>query len=136
MATRQWIEMPVAAGDADGHGARPKYPVEASALLVYRGSKVYVSFSGRGDHGTTRRPDVRRLTPAEARAFEESFSFPLPSPPPPAPGARQAGAPLGLGDLVSRLTHRVGIAECGGCRRRRSLLNRLVVWGWWRRPPY
>jgi hypothetical protein len=128
MATRQWIEMPVAASDG-GRRAQPKYPVDASALLVYRGSKVYVSFSGRSDHGTTGHPDVRRLTPVEAQAFEESFSFPLPS-----PGGREAGAPLRLGDLVSRLTHGVGIAECSGCQSRRSLLNKFVVWGWWRRP--
>lgn len=129
MMTRRWIEMPVVASDAPGAPARPKYPVDASAMLVYRGPKVYVSFTGRGDRGMTGHPDVRRLTPAEARAFEESFSFPLPT-----PGARRAGGPLGLGDLVSRVTHGMGITECSGCQRRRSLLNKLVVWGWWRRP--
>lgn len=127
MATRHWIEMPVVADDDSRRLARPKYPVDTSALLVYRGPRVYVSFTGRADRRTTGHPDVRRLTPAEARAFEESFPFPLPS-----PGAWQTGGPLRLGDLVSRVTRRAGITECGGCQRRRSLLNRFVVWGWWR----
>jgi hypothetical protein len=127
MATRHWIEMPVAADDHNLRTARPKYPVDASALLVYRGSKVYISFAGRGDRRTTRHPDVHRLTPAEARAYEDNFPFPLPT-----PRAWQAEGPVRLGDLVSRVTHRAGITECSGCQRRRSLLNRFVVWGWWR----
>jgi hypothetical protein len=127
MATRHWIEMPVVADDDNPRTARPKYPVDTSALLVYRGPKVYVSFSGHGDRGTTGHPDIRRLTSAEAQAFEDSFPFPLPS-----PGAWPAPGPLRLGDLVSRATQRAGITECSGCQRRRSLLNRLVVWGWWR----
>ena len=130
MATRQWIQMPAADGATPlGQPTRPKYPVDASALLVYRGSNVYVSFSkDAGDSEVLKQPDVRRLTPDEVRRLEESFPFPLP-----VPGVHRHGGPVRLGDLVSGLTGRLGIAECRGCQRRRTFLNNLVVWGWWRR---
>jgi hypothetical protein len=35
------------------------------------------------------------------------------------------GGSRGLGDLLARLTARLGIRPCGGCRRRQALLNRL-----------
>jgi hypothetical protein len=130
MATRQWIQMPAAGGASVGQTARPKYPVDTSALLVYRGPNVYISFSSdASDSEALKQPDVRRLTPDEIRRLEQSFPFPLP-----VPGVNRHGGPARLGDLVSRLTGRLGIAECRGCQGRRTFLNNLVVWGWWRRP--
>ena len=32
----------------------------------------------------------------------------------------------GLGDTVSRITKRMGIKECGGCKKRKSKLNKLI----------
>ena len=32
----------------------------------------------------------------------------------------------GLGDTVSRITKRMGIRECGGCKRRKAYLNKLL----------
>jgi hypothetical protein len=32
----------------------------------------------------------------------------------------------GLGDTVSRITKRIGIKECGGCKNRKAKLNKLV----------
>ena len=34
----------------------------------------------------------------------------------------------GLGDTVAQITKMVGIAPCGGCQRRRELLNRLFAY--------
>jgi len=39
-----------------------------------------------------------------------------------APGG---AAPVGLGDVVARVTAFVGLHPCDGC-------NRAKVWGWWR----
>ncbi len=35
----------------------------------------------------------------------------------------------GLGDTVSKVTKAMGIKECGGCKRRRERLNKLVPYG-------
>ena len=32
----------------------------------------------------------------------------------------------GLGDTVSRITKRMGIRECGGCKKRKAYLNKLL----------
>ncbi|MFI1161864.1 hypothetical protein [Streptomyces sioyaensis] len=42
---------------------------------------------------------------------------------------------VGLGDLISAITRRARIPECGSCGRRRKGLNRITVWGWWRNRP-
>lgn len=35
--------------------------------------------------------------------------------------------PVGLGDLIKRLTDFLHIPQCGGCRQRQQLLNERVV---------
>ena len=40
-------------------------------------------------------------------------------------------APVGLGDVVARVTAFVGLHPCAGCRKRRHWLNRVKVWGPW-----
>ena len=37
-----------------------------------------------------------------------------------------------LGDFIYRLSRIIGIPTCTACQRRRVVLNRIVVWGWWR----
>ena len=34
---------------------------------------------------------------------------------------------VGLGDVIKRATHAIGIEACGGCERRAALLNRWVA---------
>jgi len=36
---------------------------------------------------------------------------------------------IGLGDVITRATSRVGIAPCSGCARRAASLNRMVGFG-------
>jgi len=45
-----------------------------------------------------------------------------------APGG---AAPVGLGDVVARVTAFVGLHPCDDCRKRRHWLNRVKVWGPW-----
>lgn len=119
---RAWLEMPVVSGGRDAADVRPKYAVETSALLIYRGSSVYVTpDAGDLEADVTLRPDVRVLTELEAREFENTLPFPLPAPAP------QRGAGLGLGDLVHRVTRMFGLEECDSCRRRRRALNRVSL---------
>ena len=128
MSTMTWIEMPVVRATGVGHSDRPKYPPQISSLLVYRGSKVYAGLpNARAARDVVKNSDVRLLTDTEARAFEASLPF-APSAGRFARGAAE-GWPVGLGDLVSWVAHRLGIAECSGCRKRRALLNRVVLWG-------
>jgi len=35
--------------------------------------------------------------------------------------------PIGLGDVVKRVTSRAGVRPCGGCARRAAALNRAIV---------
>ena len=39
------------------------------------------------------------------------------------------GPPRGLGEVIAAVTKRLGIRECGGCRKRRRRLNRLWMAG-------
>jgi len=39
--------------------------------------------------------------------------------------------PVGLGDVVARVTAFVGLHPCDNCRKRRHWLNRVKVWGPW-----
>lgn len=34
---------------------------------------------------------------------------------------------IGLGDVLSRASHAIGITPCGGCQRRATALNRWMV---------
>jgi hypothetical protein len=130
MTDRVWIEMPaIGTGTADDP-VRPKYPARGRAFLMHKEGKVYVTFGDEGSQeDLLQEAECRRLTPAEADAFEGSLPFPIP---------RQLfyqhrpndNRPVGLGDLVSWLARRAGFIECGACQERRWWLNRIVVWGW------
>src|SRR5215207_3427046 len=125
---RAWLEMPAVADGPGPIAVRPKYPVDASALLIYRDANVYVSYHDeRPRADVTAYSDVRLLTGPESHRFEASLPFPLPAP------IRRRG--VRLGDLVHRVTRRLGISDCPSCRERKRVFNRIVVWGWWRRSP-
>jgi hypothetical protein len=34
---------------------------------------------------------------------------------------------VGLGDVIKRVTHAIGIKPCGSCGRRAAVLNRLMI---------
>ncbi len=131
MTDTLWLEMPVAVrtGVADDR-ARPKYPVETNALLVYQGEKVYVRFpDGTAQPPALNQADCRWLTHTEAHALEESLPFPVSAP---AAHHHDGKEPVGLGEVVAWLTSKAGIEQCSACGRRKTRLNRITVWGWWR----
>lgn len=127
---RKWIEVPVVS-DELAISDQPKYSIEGSALVVYHGSKAYVTFRNANDlrrSQLTQNPDVRLLTSDESLLFEANMPFPIPE----TRRENRAGVRR-LGDLVHKATAMVGISECDACRKRKRLLNRIVVWGWWRK---
>jgi hypothetical protein len=122
--------MPTLEGDSPGHEQRPRYQVEGRAVLVYRDERVYVGIDSEDSwRGLTSLPEVRELAETEIRSFEQTLHFPLPE-----LKAREVASKgvFGLGDAVAWLARKLGFSDCGPCRRRRVLLNRLVIWGWWR----
>ena len=133
MSDTAWLEMPLATGRPSGAPARPGYPVEGSALLIYRGDKVYLASRGEAfTRELLEKPDVRWLSEAEARTLEASL---------PGVGAARLhslGKARGqsvtsdrrilLGDLISRVTAGLGISECSACGQRKRKLNRITVW--------
>jgi len=40
--------------------------------------------------------------------------------------ASKPGKSRGLGDTVKKVTDKLGIKQCGGCKKRQETLNRLV----------
>jgi hypothetical protein len=130
---RLWIEIPAVGTGAADDPVRPKYPVRGRAFLMHKEGKVYVTFGDEGSQeDVLKEADCRRLTPAEGHAFEESLPVLIPRQlfsQPPRNGRRLAG----LGDVVSWLTRLAGVTECGACQQRKRRLNRIVVWGWWRK---
>lgn len=133
MSTPVWVEMPVSEDTPQGKPARPRHMINGNALLVYRTDKVYVAVKEAEAADTLlRQSDVRQLTADEAQRIEESLpgigAARLHS-----LGARPADSQngyrrLGLGDLVSRVTSRLGIRECDACGRRKKRLNSLTIW--------
>lgn len=133
MSAPVWMEMPVSEDTLQGKPARPRHTIEGNALLIYRGDKVYVAVRETGAADTLlRQSDVRRLPADEAQRIEDSlpgigaaklYSLGVPSDDPQSRYRR-----LGLGDLVSRVTSRLGIPECDACGRRKKKLNALTIW--------
>ncbi len=133
MTDRVWIEIPAIGTGASDDPVRSKYPIQGKAFLMHQQGKVYVTFGdevAREEAAT--QADCRRLTPSEASALEGSLPFPLLSEIF-SENYHYKNRRVGLGDIVAWITHRVGIAECNACQQRKRWLNRIVVWGWWRR---
>lgn len=129
-----WLEMPVTGGAVANDPVRPVHEIGGSALLVYRGDRVYVTVDDPDlINRFTALPDVRVLSPDEVGDFEATL-----------PGAGaftgRRGARLdradsavkdgrlGLGDMISWLAGRLRIRECRACSQRRKTLNRVVSW--------
>ena len=129
MSTRQWIEMP-AISDEVANIDEPKYPVEKSALIIYRVSKAYVAFRREANperDELTKNPDVRLLTSGEGSEFEQRLPFPVLEAMLETP--QDAVGILRLGDLVRRVTTLMGIKKCSGCRKRKQFLNQIICGG-------
>jgi hypothetical protein len=131
-----WLEMPAIASADNTQTVHPKYPLSASAVVVYRGGRAYVGLSGR--HMAKKllsQPDVRLLTEGE-RGEIPSYG----------PGATveilensvrrlsrvngravRAARRVGLGDVIAAVTRQFGVPECSGCAHRRAALNRITV---------
>lgn len=67
-------------------------------------------------------------------AMGRSFQLPPDAPdfacPQGKPFTKREPAPSrGLGDTIARITKAVGIKPCGGCQKRRAMLNALVPYG-------
>jgi hypothetical protein len=64
--------------------------------------------------------------------MKETKQNPAPDPHPPArhhirlPGFVPAGEVIGLGDVIKRVTYKMGIHACPGCERRAQKLNDWV----------
>lgn len=141
MNAMRWLEVPVQPPSQGNGSPAPKYGT-GNAVVVYGTDSAYV---GTADAETVRtltsHPDVRLLSPDDLRTIEPFPGLPLTweSLENQVPGRgghhHRRGRAIGLGDVISAITRRAGIPECGGCARRRTGLNRIVVWGWWRERP-
>jgi hypothetical protein len=133
MNVRSWIEMPVSDRATPGDPTRPRYAIEGSALLVYRGERVYVALDELDViDRISQLPGVHRLSADEAASLEATL---------PGSGAfanhghmrsnhaeEEKTNEVGLGDAVSWLTNTLGIHECGACSERKKKLNKLTIW--------
>jgi hypothetical protein len=133
MNTPVWIEMPVSEDTPQGKPARPRHMINGNALLVYRNDKVYVAVrEAAAMEALLQQSDVRQLTADEAQRIEESLpgigAARLDSLGASSADSQSKYRRLGLGDLVSRVTSRLGIRECDACGRRKTRLNSLTVW--------
>jgi hypothetical protein len=133
----QWLAMPVDQQAGRNGQSALKYDAP-NAVIVHGRGTAYV---GLADDAVAERllahPDVEILSAAERKLMEplpglpvtwESLENQITSL---GKGHRRKSA-VGLGDVISALTRRARIPECGGCARRRTGLNRITVWGWWR----
>lgn len=121
--------MPVVGGETPDNPPRPKQEIVGDATLVYRGRHVYVSFKDENNAlAVAKQPETRRLTPNEVRKLEDSLPFPLLSLASRQDSDPARAKPVGLGDVVAWLMRKVGIEECESCGKRKSWLNRFVIW--------
>ncbi|MFE9724333.1 hypothetical protein ACFYQ5_12275 [Streptomyces sp. NPDC005794] len=132
-----WLAVPVEQ-KAETH-APPTVKYEVPNAVIVRGLRT--AYVGIADNKVAEQllayPDVETLG-AEERMRTE----PLPGTPmtwemlesqiPLLGAGHRHQAAVGLGDVISALTRKARIPECGSCARRRTGLNRITVWGWWR----
>lgn len=129
--TEDWASMPLMDDeDSEGlnYGVRPKYSIDAGTV-IHHGDKAYFPLMDESDnHKLLSRSDVRVLTDREVVELEQQLPYPLPS------GAFDGDIDnqqerVGLGDVIAKITHMLGITECSSCRKRRRWLNRITI-GW------
>lgn len=134
--TDNWASMPLV-DDNDSaissYRARPKYHTD-TGIVIHEGDNAYFPVSSNLDNQELlEQPDVHMLTDIEVKELEERLAYPLPS-----IGNEKSAyignkaKRVGLGDLIAMGLHKLGIAECTGCRKRRRWLNKIPV-RWQRR---
>jgi hypothetical protein len=128
-----WVELPT---DLDRQGRRhARYEVKSAEVVVYRHRKAYVCVrAGTPLEDVLSHSGVRELAPEEVERLITSYRPALY-----AQTAIEAGVasekrrrPIRLGDAISHVTSAIGVTECDGCKQRKGVMNRIVVWGWWR----
>lgn len=132
--TEDWASMPLVDDEERGglnYGVRPKYNVDAGTV-IHQGDRAYFPLVAESNnHELLERSDVRVLTDTEVGELEQQLPYPLPSQPPDEYADNQRER-VGLGDIIAKITHILGINECSGCRKRRRWLNRIPI-GWQRK---
>lgn len=136
-AVIHWLAMPVE--QKAERNAQPTLKYDVPNAVIVHGRRI--AYVGLADNKVAERllahPDVEILSAGERRRTEPLPGMPMTwemlesQIPLLGTGSRQKGA-VGLGDVISALTRRARIPECGSCARRRTGLNRITVWGWWR----
>ena len=113
---------------------QPRHPIETNAFLVYRGQSVYAALEEDDVlDRIAQLPDVRRLAPHEAVQLEATFPRGVAvrshedARVGPYGVASQRGR-VGLGDVISWVTSRFRLQECGPCSQRKKLLNKVTIW--------
>ena len=124
MVSLTWVRMPtVGSGSAS---VRPKYPLEGETVVVFRGSVAYVAVDKKLENALKRHADVHVLRPSEMGDLQATFPTVRTS------SAEHGARTVRLGDLVQDVTTKIGLRPCEACRKRKALLDRVIVWGWWR----
>lgn len=139
--TVQWLEMPMRRPDDPEQAIGPKYAIPGNAVVLYRNDRAYACLTDADTiESLLTNPDVHIVSTARRARLQESFSVDLSAVERLANHPTHSGTPawaraadrIGLGDVVTAVTHALGIKECGGCRRRRRVLNRLTLPRRWR----
>lgn len=119
--------MPLVTDPGSDYGVRLKYRVNRGTV-IHQGDRAYFPISdGFGNRELLKHPDVDVLTDTEVEELEQRLSYPLPPQSENSLQIHSGGESVGLGDVVAKVTHKLGIAECAGCKKRRRWLNRIPV---------
>lgn len=139
--TVQWVVVPVEPPSGRNESPTVKYEI-GNSVVVYGTGSAYV---GTAEEDVVTEllghPDVRLLSADDLQRIDPLPGLPLTweSLERQIPGHNSQNhlhrQVVGLGDLISAITRRARIPECGSCARRRKGLNRITVWGWWRNRP-
>ena len=129
MSEKTWYEVPTQIDEESGI-PRPRYALTGNTVIVYSANRAYVAFENEQDIAAIQElPGVRRLTVADVRDLSQNLPFGLFS------GKEEIQEEpnfIGLGDVISWITQKLGIHECEGCRRRKKWLNRVPIWPRWK----
>ncbi|MEV5885273.1 hypothetical protein AB0L74_21505 [Streptomyces sp. NPDC052020] len=136
-AVVHWLAVPVVQRAESDRPPVLKYEAPEGVVVRDRGTAYVGTIDEEAAQRLLAHPDVEILSAEEKRRVELVPGMPVPW----ESLERQIlslgtdhwrRGVIGLGDVVSALTRRARIPECGGCARRRKGLNRITVWGWWR----
>jgi len=125
MSGKIWYEMPVRQDEESGI-PRAKYTLSGDVTLIYSGNRAFAAFPNEQEASAIEGyNDVRRMTDAEVATLRQKLPFAfLPT----GEETEEESNYIGLGDVISWITHRLGIHECESCKRRKKWLNRIPVW--------